>query len=66
MVPEEKRKRNGRVNGSLKLNLSKLATPEEKRKTNGRVNGNSVQNASPGRKTEEKQKGKRKWTCMTH
>ena len=52
MVPEEKRKRNGRVNGSLKLNRSKLATPEEKRKgkrkhcteyrsrkKNGRVSG---------------------------
>ena len=60
MVPEEKRKRNGRVNGSPNSNTSKLAAPEEKRKRNGRVNGGSVQNTGPGRKTEEKRKGKRK------
>ena len=60
MVPEEKRKRNGRLNGSLELNLPKLATPEEKRKKNGSVNGSSALNAGPGRKTEEKRKGKRK------
>ena len=52
MVPEEKRKRNGRVNGSANSNSSKLAAPEEKRKRNGIVNGGSVQNTGPGRKTE--------------
>ena len=38
-VPEHKRKRNGRVNGSLKFNCPEFATPEEKRKTIGSVNG---------------------------
>ena len=60
MVPEEKRKKNGRVNGSPNNNSSKLAAPEGKRKKNGRVNGGSIQNTGPGRKTEEKRKGKRK------
>ena len=60
MVPEEKRKNNGRVNGSPNNNSSKLAAPEGKRKKNGRVNGGSIQNTGPGRKTEEKRKGKRK------
>ena len=60
MVPEEKRKKNGRVNGSPNSNTSKLGAPEEKRKRNGRVNGGGVQNTGPGRKTEEKRKGKRK------
>ena len=60
MVPEEKRKRNGRVNGSPNNNPSKLAAPEGKRKKSGSVNGGSIQNTGPGRKTEEKRKGKRK------
>ena len=38
-VPEDKRKRNGRVNGSLKFNCPEFAIPEEKRKTIGSVNG---------------------------
>ena len=38
-VPEDKRKRSGRVNGSQKFNCPEFATPEEKRKTIGSVNG---------------------------
>ena len=52
LVPEEKRKRNVRVNGSPTSSSLKLAIPEAKRKRNGSVNGGTAQNTGP----EEKRK----------
>ena len=53
MVPEEKRKKNGRVNGSLNNNFFERAAPEGKRNKNGSVNGGSIQNTGAGRKAEK-------------